>query len=118
MSGYLKVSISIFAAFCIALVLLYYTFPASVQVRSFNESFSHVDLGSTEKEAVQILGEPNARESTFRLKQEKESEAAYTRAAASDAQHYLLWFRGIDVIYSIGIDNHGIVVIKESGGTW
>jgi hypothetical protein len=116
MSGYLKVSIGIFAAFGIALVLLYYTLPASVKARSFNEGFSQVDLGSTEKEVLLILGEPDVRESVFRLGQEKQSEAAYVRAAASDAQQYLLWFRGIDVIYSIGVDNQRVVVIKESGG--
>ncbi len=117
MSRYLIVSIGIFVAFSLALVLLYYSIPMNVKVRSFNEAFTQIELGTTEKETLRILGEPDARETLFRLGRTDGFEPAYTRAAASSAKQYLLWFRSVDVIFSIGIDDQGVVVIKESGST-
>ena len=87
------------------------------ELRAFEKKFASVDIGDSESKAIALLGPPDAKESAFRLGQERGYEESYARAAASRSAHYLVWSRGIDVVFSVGIDANGTVRLKEYGGT-
>jgi hypothetical protein len=53
----------------------------------------------------------------FRLGQHGGFEKEYARAAASGSEYYLLWNKGIDVVYVVGFDKDGRVTMKAVGGT-
>ena len=91
--------------------------PETREVSEFSEKFKLVQLGDPEAKTLSVLGKPDTKEKEFRLGQKKGFEDAYTRAEASDSAYYLLWFKGIDVVFTVGINNKGQVSAKESGGT-
>jgi hypothetical protein len=91
--------------------------PDDQEVLEFEKSFKLIQIGDPETKALSVLGKPDAKEKEFRLGQKKGFEDAYARAEASDSTYYLLWFKGIDVVFSVGINNKGQVSAKESGGT-
>ena len=93
------------------------TMPDIQEVSEFEKKFQLVQLGDTEAKALAVLGKPDAKEREFRLGQRKGFEDVYARAEASDSTYYLLWFKGIDVVFSVGINSKGQVSAKESGGT-
>ena len=87
------------------------------QVDTFVEKFKKIQHGDPESKVITILGKPETKESEFRLGQKEGFEESYERAKSSDSQYYLLWHRGIDVVFTIGINNKGLVSVKEHGGT-
>jgi hypothetical protein len=97
--------------------LLVQSMPETKEVTEFSKRFKLVQIGDPETKALSVLGKPDAKEKEFRIGQEKGFEDAYARAKASDSVYYLVWFRGIDVVFTVGINNKGQVSAKESGGT-
>ena len=105
----------IIATFVIALLIR--ELPDVKEVTQFGEKFERIQIGDKETKAISFLGKPDAKEKKFRLGQEIGFEDAYARAEASNSEYYLLWFRGIDVVFSLGINSKGEICVKELGGT-
>ncbi|MFH1618331.1 MAG: hypothetical protein ABIG11_00340 [bacterium] len=91
--------------------------PDVKEVAEFGKKFKLVQIGDSEARVLSILGNPGDKEKEFHLGQKKGFEDAYARAEASDSAYYLFWFRGIDIVFAVGINNKGQVSSKESGGT-
>lgn len=91
--------------------------PSEKELSEFQKKYALVELGDREDEVLATLGEPIAKETDFRLGQRKGFENAYERAEASDSEYYLLWYKGIDVVFTVGINKQGNVSVKEYGGT-
>ena len=83
----------------------------------FGAEFATIEVGMTESAVIATLGAPDQRSETFYLGQRSGYDNSYRRAAQSDSDHYLVYNRGIDLVYSIGIGSSGTVTIKEVGGT-
>jgi hypothetical protein len=83
----------------------------------FHAAFSTVERGMLEAQVVAVLGPSDERTSEFRLGQYAGFEDEYARAARSGSSYYLLWNKGIDVVYAVGIDEDGRVTMKAVGGT-
>lgn len=116
----LKVVAGIVLSFAILLglvMLFIQNLPDVKEVNEFGNKLASVQIGDSENKVLSILGKPDAKEKEFRLGQKKGFEDAYARAEVSDSKYYLLWFRGIDVVFAVGINNKGQVSAKESGGT-
>ena len=116
----LKVIAGIILVFAVllGLVTLYVRdMPEVKEVAEFDKRFKLAQIGDPEARTLSILGNPDAKESEFRLGQREGFEDAYARAESSDSAYYLFWFRGIDVVFTVGINNNGQVSAKESGGT-
>jgi hypothetical protein len=107
---------SIVAAGAVALVF-FYSSDSMVELRAFEQKFAVVELGDPERKVLALLGPPDAKETTFRIGQRPGYEAAYARATATPSVYYLVWARGVDVVFSVGIDAQGRVRAKEYGGT-
>jgi len=84
---------------------------------SFDVGFDRIGLGMNRSEVVGLLGPPDDQGAVFHLAQREGYEAEYERAKRSDAQTYLFWTRGVDVVYAIGLDSADRVVFKAVGGT-
>ena len=84
---------------------------------SFTTTFEKVSPGLDEAQVLTLLGSPDDRGKEFRLGQFEGYEKEYQRASESSAKTYWFWFRGIDVVYTVGFDESGKVVIAEYGGT-
>lgn len=100
----------------IGLVAVYHS-DDMVEMREFEKQFALVKVGDSEAKALSLLGTPDAKESHFRIGQVEGFEEAYSRAKASGSTYYLVWSRGIDVVFSLGVDSKGFIRAKESGGT-
>lgn len=99
-----------------ALITVYFS-DDMVEMRAFEKKFASVQLGDPETRVLALLDVPDAKETAFRIGQEQGFEEAYARAKASGSAYYLVWTRGIDVVFSVGIDPKGEVRAKEYGGT-
>jgi len=84
---------------------------------AFTKNFERVALGFDEAQVVALLGNPNEKGVQFRLGQRKGFEKAYQRASESNAKTYWFWYRGTDVVYTVGFDEQREVVVAEYGGT-
>lgn len=100
----------------VGLAVVYFS-DGEVEVRAFEKNFALVQVGDPETKVLALLGTPDAKETNFRIGQEQGFEEAYTRAKASGSTYYLVWHRGIDVVFSVGVDSKGTVRAKEYGGT-
>lgn len=98
-------------------VLFVQAMPETQEVSEFEKKFKLEQIGDSEAKTLSVLGAPDAKEKEFRLGQKKGFEDAYARAGSSDSAYYLLWFKGIDVVFAVGINNKAQVSAKESGGT-
>ena len=83
----------------------------------FAGKFEKVRIGEPRSSVVALLGEPSDKDSEFRLGQKQGFEPAYQRAEKSNSSYYLFWYRGMDVVYTVGFDAQDKVTIIESGGT-
>ncbi len=83
----------------------------------FDSSFASVRPGISEAEVIRSLGDPDERSSDFRLSQRESFESTYEAASRSGATYWLLWRRGVDLTYAVGIGPSGTVVFKAVGGT-
>lgn len=83
----------------------------------FTKNFEKVRLGFDESQVLALLGNPDEKGTEFRLGQYKDFEEAYERASKSRAKNYWFWFQDIDIVYTVGFDEHGKVVVAEYGGT-
>ena len=84
---------------------------------TFYGSFDRIQSGMSETQVVAALGAADERSAEFRLGQYEGFEKEYARAAGSGSSYYLLWNKGIDVVYAIGFDRNGRVTMKAIGGT-
>lgn len=100
-----------------AIGLMVYSSEEMAEVRAFEKKFASVNLGDPESRVLALLGKPDAKEASFRIGQEQGYEEAYARARASGSTYYLVWARGVDVVFSVGVDAQGRVRAKEYGGT-
>jgi hypothetical protein len=87
------------------------------EISEFKKKFDLVQIGDSEQKVLSVLGAPDSREIEFRIGQEIGFEEAYAKAKASDSEYYLIWNRGIDCVFTIGINSKGLVSLKELGGT-
>lgn len=94
-----------------------YFMPSTREVREFNQKFKTIRFGDQEAKALSVLGKPDAKEKYFRIGQKTGFEDAYKRANSSDSIYFLFWFKGVDIVFTIGINKKGQVSVKESGGT-
>jgi hypothetical protein len=101
----------------VLLALYFYNLPELKEAKEFNKNFDLVQMGDSESKVISILGKPDSKENEFRIGQKEGFEEAYSRAAGSNSKYYLLWFKGFDIVFTVGINNKGQVSIKESGGT-
>lgn len=85
--------------------------------REFHTSFAKVQLGMSETDVVRLLGSPLEESDQFYLGQREGFEAEYARAAASGAKRFLIWRNGVDVVYAVGLNDSGAVVVASYGGT-
>jgi hypothetical protein len=83
----------------------------------FRETFSKIRSGQSEVEVLEHLGAPDERSRELHLGQRRGNEAAYARAARSGCVEYLLWRKGSDVVYAVGVDAVRKVCFVGSGGT-
>ena len=115
------VASSVFALALALLVLstgVFYVFPPMYwEVREFEQRFERVRLGDKKSHVVGMLGRPDERNPEFRLGQFERFEDAYERAQESTSKYYLLWYRGWEMVYTIGFDKKNEVQIIECGGT-
>ncbi len=102
----------------VGFIVLFIRFmPATQEVTAFGERFASVQIGDTEAKVISLLGQPDAKEVEFRLGQKQGFENVYARAKASDSDFYLIWFKGIDVVFTIGINKNNGVRVRAYGGT-
>jgi hypothetical protein len=92
-------------------------FITSSENKDFQNRYMEIELGMPESAVVSLLGTPNDRSSEFYLGHREGFEEAYERAAMSGAARYLMWRKGPDSVYTVGVDEEGKVVIIESDGT-
>ena len=85
--------------------------------REFLRAFQDVEVGMAESQVFELLGKADEQSKEFFLGQRAGFEKAYQRAAASKSVYFLVWRRGLDVVYSVGIDPSGRVALAEAGGT-
>lgn len=83
----------------------------------FQAAFKKIQAGMSEAEVVAGLGTPDEKSAQFRLGQYAGFEKEYARAADSGSSYYLIWNKGVDVVYTVGFDNAGRVTMKAGGGT-
>ena len=84
---------------------------------AFTKNFEKVAMGFDEAQVVALLGNPDEKGKEFRLGQYDGFEDAYKRASNSNAQIYWFWFQDLDIVYAVGFNEHGKVVVAEYGGT-
>jgi hypothetical protein len=89
----------------LASVVVVRSLPIDPEFTEFEGRFRTVLLGDSADRVRRVLGEPDAIETEFRLGQVEGFEAAYRRAEASVADRYLVYFRGIDLVFSVGVDS-------------
>jgi len=85
--------------------------------REFHSSFAKVQLGMSEADVLRLLGSPLEESNQFHLGQREGFEEEYARAAASGAKRFLIWRNGVDVVYAVGLNDGGSVVVASYGGT-
>lgn len=85
--------------------------------REFHARFAKVQLGMSEVDLLQLLGRPLEESDKFYLGQREGFEAEYARAAESGAKRFLIWRNGVDVVYAVGLNDSGAVVVASYGGT-
>ena len=110
-------TVVVFGLFAGVIAIIGYSMPSAREVRKFSHKFELIKIGAPETNVLSILGKPDAKENEFRIGQETGYEYAYKRAKSSDSIYYLLWFKGVDMVFTIGINKKGQVSVKESGGT-
>jgi len=91
--------------------------PEYKEVQAFEKLFNSLSLGDSEEKVKRVLGEADRIETEFRLGQKEGFENSYARAENSNSVRYLVYFKGIDIVYSVGINQAGNVSLVESGGT-
>ncbi len=84
---------------------------------AFYAAFDKVIVGASEEDVRKLLGPPDDSGETFRLGQPEGFERQYREAAQSGSVRYLFWYRGIDVVCTIGFGKEGRVAYTACGGT-
>jgi hypothetical protein len=84
---------------------------------TFHSSFRTLQTGMSEAQVVAALGAADKRSPEFQLGQPGDFEKEYARAAVIGSSYYLLWSKGIDVVYTVGFDKDGRMTMKAVGGT-
>ena len=86
-------------------------------VEEFAHDFGSVEPGMSRAEVIELLGQPDQETAEFRLGQREGFEHEYERADRSDSTRYLLWYKGMDLVFTIGFDDHGKVTMTACGNT-
>lgn len=90
-------------------------FISSSENRKFLEQYNEIKPGMQESEILTLLGTPHKRSSEFDPGRKEGSEDARKRAAESGATRYLIWYKGTDSVYTVGLNPEGNVVVIETG---
>ena len=83
----------------------------------FYINYHRIGIGDSKDRVVDLLGVPNTNSVEFYLGQNVGYESKYSAAKKSNSVEYLIWNKGIDVVYSIGFDLNDKVTFKAYGGT-
>jgi len=97
--------------------MFYFVFIEARNVNDFSERFVAVQPGMDEARVADMLGEPDYEGYSFQLGQEGGFEDAYRHALHSGSEKFLSWYRGMDCVFTVGIDKHGKVTLAECGCT-
>lgn len=89
----------------------------SSEDKEFRVRYEEIEIGMPRSMVVSLLGAPDEHSSEFYLGQRAGFEEAYKRAAESGAINYLMWRRGINLVYAIGFNEAGNAAVMEAGGT-
>jgi len=84
--------------------------------KEFYGRFAEIEIGMSESLVLSMLGAPDDQSPEFYLGQKAEFAEAYQRAADSGAINYLMWHRGVDLVFAIGFNKEGNVAVVEAGG--
>ena len=80
-------------------------------------NYHRISIGDSKDRVVELLGAPHTMSDKFYLGQKEGYESDYVAANSSDSVKYLVWYKNISVVYSIGFDSHNRVTFKAHGGT-
>jgi hypothetical protein len=83
--------------------------------RKMQRHYEAIAMGSSERSAIEALGEPQSKGVTFALPQRQGFEHYFDAAQRSTAVEYLLWINGMNWYYCIGFDGSGKAVVKGEG---
>ncbi len=86
-------------------------------VSQCSKKFDAIQTGMNESGVVTLLGSSGYNGSSFQLGHEQGFEDAYKRALFSDSVKYLSWDRGMDCVFTVGIDGQGKVTLTDAGCT-
>ena len=84
---------------------------------TFNWNYDSISIGDSKEHVIDHLGAPDDKSEDFRLGQRQGFEVEYQRAAKSNSSYYLMWYKGIDVVYCVGFSENNRVTVKGVGGT-
>ena len=112
----LGVTIACLGFIYVALLLVVRNLPDVKEVNEFETKFVQINIGDTEKKVLSILGSPDKKLEEFHLGQVEGFEEVYAKANKTNSEYYLIWHKGIDYVFTVGVKN-GAITIRESGGT-
>jgi hypothetical protein len=81
----------------------------------FVTAFSLVDHGMHRVEVFRRLGRPGYKSDGFYLGSREDFPTEYAAAAASPSNHYYVWYRNSDEIFTVGFSKDDIVTFKAAG---
>lgn len=85
--------------------------------RRVDRGFNCVTIGMSRIEVEQLMRSAGTKLERFQLGQESGFERQYAEAERSKSAYWLSWHNGIDLVYTVGFDDHDRVTYKASGGT-
>ena len=113
-----------FAVFLVLMTMIMDRLIIVSEDKKFKVQYAEIEIGMTESMVVSMLGAPDENSAEFSLVEgegeagDREGyEAAYKRAAESEAVEYLIWHIGFGSIYVVGFNKDGTVAVLETGGT-
>jgi hypothetical protein len=114
-----------FAVFLVLMTMIMDRLIVVSEDKKFKVQYAEIEIGMTESMVVSMLGAPDENSAEFSLVEGGEEaagdqegyEAAYKRAAESEAVEYLIWHIGFGSIYVVGFNKDGTAAVLETGGT-
>ena len=114
----MKTKIKILFPIALSLLFLWgYIYTYSAGGLKFFINYHRIDIGDSKERVVELLGRPDSKSLEFYLAQKQGYEAEYSAAKKTNSIEYLVWNKGIDLVYSIGFDPNEKVTINAHGGT-
>ncbi|MCP4001241.1 MAG: hypothetical protein GY727_10050 [Gammaproteobacteria bacterium] len=105
-----------FAIFLILMTMLMDRLITISDDKKFKAQYAEIEIGMTESMVVSMLGAPDEQLTELSLGEGEGLDDAYKRAAESEAVEYLSWHVDFGLIYVVGFNKDGTVVVLEKGG--